>query len=237
MRKLLVVIVCVGLSTSLWSQLNQKTENYKKFDRRWFHFGFMLGLNTADFYLIPTTNTALTPGLVNMTTKSQPGFNLGIISSFKLGHPTLTLRFIPSLSFMERVVNYHFIDNNGEDEFLERRVESTNLDFPLLLKYRTMRYNNFAAYFIGGVQYTVDLQSKQDVAQIYSNPIFKLKKHDFQGQIGAGVDFFLPYFKFGIEVKMSHSIINNLYQDNTRISMPIDRLYNRVVWFCLTFEG
>lgn len=228
---LLILVYLTGIGQTL------KTPNYRKFDRRWFHFGFMLGLNTADLYVIPTTNTALTPGLVNFTTKSYPGFNLGIISSFKLGHPTVSLRIIPSLSFMEREVNYHFIDNNGEDEMIQRKIESTNLDFPLLIKYRTLRYNNFAAYFVGGVQYTIDLQSKQDVAQIFSNPYLKLKKHDFQGQIGVGVDFFLPYFKFGFEVKMSHSIVNSLYQDNTRLSKPFDKVYNRVVWFSLTFEG
>ena len=230
-----IVLLCVFAFES--SGQNLKTPNYPKFDRRWFHFGFMLGLNTSNLYTIPTTNTALTPGLVNISTKSYPGFNLGIISSFKLGHPTLSLRFIPSLSFMEREVNYHFIDNNGNDEFIQRKIESTNLDFPLLLKYRTMRYNNFAAYFIGGVQYTLDLQSKQDVAQVFSNPILKLNKHDFQGQLGVGVDFFLPYFKFGFEIKLSHSIVNSLYQDDTRLSRPFDKLYNRVLWFSLTFEG
>jgi hypothetical protein len=235
-RKGIVFIAILVTSSALFGQ-TLKTPNYRKFDSRWFHFGFMLGLNTADLYAMPTTNTALTPGLVSFNTKSYPGFNLGIISSFKLGHPTLSLRIIPSLSFLEREVNYHFIDAAGEDEFIQRKIESTNLDFPLLIKYRTLRYNNFAAYFVGGVQYTLDLQSKQDVAQIYSNPFLKLKKHDFQGQLGVGVDFFLPYFKFGFEIKMSHSIINNLYQDNNRLSNPFDRLYNRVVWFSLTFEG
>jgi hypothetical protein len=232
-------ILILFLSTSLTSGFGQtiKPQNYPKFDKRLFHFGFMLGLNTSNFYTIPTTNTELTTGLKSITYNGFPGFNLGIISSIKLGDPSMTLRFIPSLSFMERQVKYHFVKENGDDEFIDRRIESTNLDFPLLFKYRTSRYNNFAAYFIGGAQYTVDLQSKEEVAQIFSNPILKINKHDFQGQIGVGVDFFLPYFKFGFEIKMSHSMRNALFQDNTRLSNPIDKLYNRVVWFCLTFEG
>lgn len=235
-KKIALILLIGVLSFHSFGQ-SLKTPNYPKFDRRWFHFGFMLGLNTSNLYTIPTTNTDLTPGLVSISTKSYPGFNLGIISSFKLGHPTLSLRFIPSLSFMEREVNYHFIDDKGEDELIQQKIESTNLDFPLLIKYRTLRYNNFAAYFVGGAQYTIDLQSKQDVAQVFSNPILKLNKHDFQAQLGVGVDFFLPYFKFGFEIKLSHSMMNTLYQDNTRLSKPFDKVYNRVIWFSLTFEG
>lgn len=213
-----------------------KPKNYRYFDRKWFHFGFMLGMNSASFQSVPTTDVSLTPGLVNVKTQSQPGFDLGIISSVKLGTPSLHLRFIPSLSFQERVVHYHFI-KNGKDDLLDKRVESTNLDFPLLLKYRTFRYNNFAAYVIGGVQYSIDLQSKEKVTQSFNDPFLKMKRKDLQGQVGVGVDFFLPFFKFGLEIKYSQSFQNQMIQDNTRVSNPFDKIYNRVIWFSLTFEG
>ncbi len=192
-------------------------------------------MNRANILAVPSTDPSNSEGLMRTEVNGNPGFNLGFIGSLKLGHPTLTLRFVPSLSFQAKDVLYFY--HATPNEFKKATVESTILDFPLLLKYKTMRYNNFSSYFIGGAQYSLDLQSKEKVPQTPSDPFLKLRRHDVQAQIGAGVDFYLPYFKFGIEIKLSHGIINSLYQDNTVLSKPFERFYNRVVWFCFTFEG
>lgn len=227
------------MSSIGYAQRSPVTQNYRKFDRKLVHFGFMLGVNTSDFSVQYKPNMLNDYNVYSISNKSQPGFQLGIISSLKLGTPLLRLRFIPSLSFQERVLNYTFLseDQNKDFDTYEERVGSTNLDFPLLLKFRTARYNNFAAYIIGGAQYTLDLQSKEKSAQKYGDPFIKIYRDDFQAQIGAGADFFLPFFKFGIEIKLSHGIKNALIQDNTRLSNPVNALYNRVWWISLTFEG
>lgn len=239
-RKLIFILIIsfIGINSGL-TQRNPLTQNYRKFDRQLVHFGFMLGINTSDFSTQYKPNMLADYDMYSITNKSQPGFQLGLISSLKLWTPLLRLRFIPSLSFQERILNYTFYspDPNKEFENHEERVGSTNLDFPLLLKFRTARYNNFAAYIIGGAQYTLDLQSKEANSQKYSDPFIKIFRDDFQAQIGAGVDFFLPFFKFGLELKLSHGFKNALIQDDTRLSKPIDVLHNRVWWFSLTFEG
>lgn len=238
-RKLSIILIVMLLASTGWAQRNPVTQNYRKFDRKLIHFGFMLGVNTADFSTRYKPNMLQNYGVLSINNRSQPGFQLGIISSLKLGTPLVRLRFIPSLSFQERVLDYTFLSDDPEEQFVtdEERVASTNLDFPLLFKLRTLRYNNFAAYVIAGGQYTLDLQSQEKVSQIFSDPFIKLFRDDFQGQVGAGVDFFLPYFKFGIELKLSHSIKNAMIQDNTRLSQPINALYNRVWWISFTFEG
>ncbi len=228
------MVVTVG-----WSQRRPVTQNYRKFDRKLIHFGFMLGVNTADFSTRYQPNMLEDYNTYSVSNRSQPGFQLGIISSLKLGTPSIRLRFIPSLSFQERVLDYVYITDDPENPFEEdeERVASTNLDFPLLFKFRTLRYNNFAAYVIAGGQYTLDLQSAENTSQSYADPFIKIFRDDFQGQVGAGVDFFLPYFKFGLELKLSHGIKNALIKDNTRLSQPINALYNRIWWFSFTFEG
>jgi hypothetical protein len=229
------------LLTSLTSvgQRVEVSKNYRNFDRKWIHFGFMLGFNTSDFSTRLKGNLAAEEDLLSIANSRQPGFQLGIISSMRLGTPNIRLRFIPSLSFQERLLTYTYFDESFSTGFRERdeRVESTNLDFPLMLKFRTLRYNNFASYIITGAQYTLDLQSKEFASQTPANPFLKISRDDFQGQIGVGFDFFLPYFKFGIELKMSHGFSNTLIQDDTVLSRPIDQLYNRVWWFSFTFEG
>ena len=214
----------------------EKPLNLRKFDRRMFHFGFMLGTNYSTFSLQRKYEPGLTDSVVNMTTKGTVGFNLGVITSLKL-LPVLRLRFIPSLSFQERAVIYKFQRFNGFVEEEKHSLKATSLDFPLLLKFRTLRITNFAAYFLAGAQYSYDLSSNQDDDQVPGALMLKTKKHDWQGQIGVGFDFFLQYFKFGFEIKYSHSFKSILFDDDTYLSQPIDRLYNRVWWFSITFEG
>jgi len=235
--RIIFLFILISIVFSSLSQRAELTKNYRNFDRRVLHFGFMLGGNSADFSTQYKPNLLEEHNYSSITNQSQPGFQLGIISSLKLGTPMIRMRFIPTLSFQERILFYNGFDLEGLPETIDERVGSTNLDFPLLFKFRTLRYNNFAAYIITGAQYTLDLQTKENSTQSFSDPFLKIRRHDYQGQIGAGVDFFLEYFKFGIELKFSHGLRNSLIQDNTRLSSPIDHLYNRVWWISLTFEG
>lgn len=238
-RKTLSLLVVLGFC-SLASAQPEKVKNYRKFDNRILHFGFTLGMNTADFTTYPVVGAYEKYGLIALDNKKQPGGQVGIVTTLKLGHPVVRLRFIPTLSFQERVLTYYY---ENPDPTLtkpitnEERVNSVNLDFPLMLQFRTTRYNNFAAYVLGGAQYSLDLQSQEKASQSDLDPFIKIKKHDFQGQVGGGVEFFLPYFKLGLELKYSQSFGNVLIQDNSPVSRPIDRLYNRVWWFSLIFEG
>lgn len=217
----------------------EKPLNYRRFDERLLHFGFMLGLNSSDFTYYPKLNAYQDYGLKSLTSDATAGGQVGIVSTLKIGTPTVRLRFVPTLSFQERVLRYTFEnpDPLGKDILNEERINSTNLDFPLMFQFRTLRLNNFATYLLAGGQYSLDLQSQQEASQSYIDPFIKIKKHDLQGQIGGGVEFFAPYFKFGIEVKYSHGFINSFIQDNTDVSRPIDKMYNKVWWISFIFEG
>lgn len=218
----------------------EKPKNYRRFDEKTLHFGFMLGFNRASFNVIPVQNAYEQYNLKALECKAQPGGQIGIVSTLKLGHPVVRLRFIPTLSFQERVLNYYYVNPDPtakQDKMMEERINSTNLDFPLMLQFRTLRYNNFAAYVLAGAQYSYDLQSVEKSTQSLIDPFIKIKSNDIQGQVGAGVEFFAPYFKFGMEIKYSQGFSNSFIQDNTTSSRPIDQLFNRVLWVSLIFEG
>ncbi len=237
--KLKLVIIFFLIVGSAQAQ-PEKTKNYRKFDEKTLHFGFMLGVNRANFNLIPVPNAYQLYGLKSIESVAQPGGQIGIVSTLKLWHPVVRLRFIPTLSFQERVIKYSYVDpkpNSKKDITNEERVNSTNLDFPLMLQFRTLRLNNFAAYVLCGAQYSYDLQSLEKSTQSFVDPFIKIKANDIQGQVGGGLEFFAPYFKFGFEIKYSQGFSNSFIQDNTNSSRPIDQLHNRVVWFSLIFEG
>lgn len=238
MRLWIVLVLCFS-TISVYSQ-KEKTQNYRRFDERLLHFGFMLGINSSDFTAYPVMDAYEMYGLKSLESKSQPGGQVGIVSTLKLGTPVVRLRFLPSLSFQERVLNYTFEDPDPastKDILGEERVNSTNLDFPLMFQFRTIRYNNFASYVLLGGQYTIDLQSQEKASQNFIDPFIKIKKHDLHGQVGGGVEFFAPYFKFSIELKFSHSFYNSFIQDLTPVSKPVDALYNKVWMLSFIFEG
>ena len=239
-RKYWFLSVMLFLSMSVFAQ-PKKTLNYRKFDDRWLHFGFTLGMNSADLSTYPVVGAYEKYGLLSLDNKKQPGGQVGIVTTLKLGHPVVRLRFIPTLSFQERVLTYSYLnpdpDSKVKEIVNEERINSVNLDFPLMLQFRTTRYNNFVAYALGGVQYSLDLQSQEKASQNYIDPFIKIKRYDWQGQIGGGLEFFAPYFKFGLELKFSHGFSNIFVKDNTYIAAPIQTLYNRGWFVSLIFEG
>jgi len=168
---------------------------------------------------------------------AQPGFNLGIVSSFNMT-PNLSVRFLPTLSFQDRILSYRFRKSDGKPIGFDKPIESTWLEFPVLLKMRSDRINNFAVYVLAGGKYSIDMASQKDVNQELDEEIVvKLRKNDYSVEVGGGADMFLPYFKFGMELKMGIGIPNLLIDDGTRFSAPLQSLRSKTWIFTFTFEG
>lgn len=214
-----------------------KVENLPNFDLRRFHFGFLLSYNTSDFYTRLRARAPFTDSLLVLNHQRQPGFNLGIVASLNMG-TNLSLRFLPTLSFQERILQYQFRDPLGGIEYYQKPVESTYLEFPLLVKLRSDRINNFAVYLIGGGKFSIDMASQKDVNQALDDEtIVKLAKYDYSAEVGGGFDFFLQYFKFGIELKTGVGIPNLLVRDGTRFDLPLESLRSKTYVLTFTFEG
>lgn len=239
--RLSIIIIILGLSISANAQTYNKrehTKNLPKFEKRFMHFGFLLGYNIANFRVDRKIPDFTTDSLLVLEPQTAPGFNLGIISDLHLGD-YFSLRFTPNLAFSSRSLVYTFETINGIETY-QKDIESTLINFPLNIKYKSVRLNNFSAYIIGGAAYTLDLASNADADNFstkLSDIIVKLKRDDVVGQIGVGTDFYLQYFKFGIELKMSYGFFNLLEDDNTALSTPIQRLRSKMFLLSFTFEG
>jgi hypothetical protein len=219
------------------AQKGIKVENLPNFDLHRLHFGFLLGYNTSDFTVKLKPQAPFQDSLLVLQHLKQPGFNLGIVASFNL-NPFLSLRFLPSLSFQERILQYQFLEPDGSSAYFQKPVESTYLEFPLLMKYRSARINNFAVYLIGGGKLAIDMASQKDVNNTLDDEVVvKLDKYDYGIEVGGGMDMFLTYFKFGVELKAAYGIPNLLIDDGTRFSVPIESLRSKAWVLSFTFEG
>lgn len=235
-----IIIVFALFTTTIAGAQTRGPENLAKFDSRKLHFGFILAYNSANFNV--ETNPAYYGGsdsLVGIHNKSVPGFNIQIVSSYALT-PLIRVRFLPGLSFQDRILNYHYLQSGGTVEIEEKRVDATFLEFPIDLKFRTLRLTNFATYFMGGAKYGIDMSSRQDVttnAGAGINALVLIKKHNFSYEAGVGFDFFLEFFKFGVEAKYAWGRKDILIHDNTLYSAPLNSLKTNLWTISFTFEG
>ena len=238
----LSILIGVGNKLSAQNKPKQKSKekhiptNLDNFDNKIIHFGFVLGVNSADFAL----DNYLNDSLLILESQKQSGFNLGIISDLHLG-PYFNLRFIPTLSFMQRDLEYTYkFYDNPRNEKIIKPVESTFVEFPLNLKYRSVRDKNFATYLMFGGKYCYDLASQNKTdnnGARLDDIVIKLNRHNYLWEAGVGFDFFLEYFKFSPELKMSYGLNNVLIDDGTFFSTPLESLKSKIFTLSFTFEG
>lgn len=231
----LVFIQLQGIAQKRKNESKYVPTNLESFDNKLMHFGFVIGINSADFSMDHNLNDSL----IILESQKQSGFNLGIISDLHMG-PYFNLRFIPTLAFSQRNLEYTYRYFDDDVEKITKPVESTFIEFPLNLKYRSVRANNFATYLMVGGKYCYDLASQHKTDNSGANPdniVIKLNRHSYLWEVGVGFDFFLEYFKFAPELKMSYGLNNLLIDDGTMFSTPIESLKSKIFVLSFTFEG
>jgi len=234
----LILALLFALFSNVYGQ-KKTSKNLPKFDHRVMHFGFLLGINSANFVLERQPKTfSGSDTLLMLEPNSATGFNLGIISSLHLSE-YFSLRFTPNLAFASRTLNYKFQTYDGEKKY-SKIIESTLINLPIGIKYKSVRVNNFSAYVLVGGAYTLDLASNvgnDNNSKRPSDVVVAIKKNDFLAEIAFGTDFYLQYFKFGLEFKMSYGLKDLLDHDNEQFTDPIDKLKSKMFLLSLTFEG
>ena len=235
MKKYLFLIIFKFVITNIViAQLHPQPKNLPRYDFKKMHFGFTLGINSLDFKIKNNPKIIYQDSLYVLHSNNQKGFNLGIVSNFRLGKYT-DLRFVPALVFGERHLFYSFADSINNIEIEKKKVESTLLDFPIYIKYKSQRYNNFRSYVLFGIKYSLDIASQKDIIN-EDEVIIKLNPNDLMGEIGFGMDFYLEFFKFSPQIKISRGVVNLLDRDQTVYTKSIKNLYTNGWMLSFTFE-
>lgn len=246
-----ILFLLMFAQPSLAQHKEESGVNLAKFYKMKLHFGFALMYNQANFITHSLKNSALPDTIIDGTrlgvktiyTKSDPGFALGIISDLRL-HEYLRLRFTPNISFASRALEYTLQSTKFDTtKIYKKNVESTFLIFPLEVKLQSKRLDNFGAYVIGGGGYTLDLASKKKASSSGSgganqlDEAVKIMRDDYFYSVGLGTDFYLQYFKLGLELKFIHGTKNLLQKQNNIFSNSIEKVNSKMVIFSITFEG
>jgi hypothetical protein len=232
----LFVITFLVLTTALPAFLlaqQPKVKNQEKYDRQRLHFGFLLGVNNTDFRVTRADDFYKSDSVLVLEPDGQGGFNLGIVTDLKLAE-NFDLRFVPDLAFSQRNLNYKIQSAGKKTETIIKQVESTFIEFPLEIKFKSNRINNYRIYVLGGYKYMIDMVSQAKVSN--DQQLVKLKKQDHGYFIGFGMDFYLPLFKFSPEIKMFQGVPDVLQMDPTAYSTSIKSLRSRIFTLSFIFE-
>jgi Outer membrane protein beta-barrel domain len=213
---------------------HQKVKNIPKYDKQTFHFGFLLGINTSTFKVTRVSDFNMLDSIYTVEADPQAGFNLGIIANLRLAE-NFDLRFVPNLSFTQRNIDYTFYENGAKLGTTNKEIESTYLEFPVMVKFKSNRINNYRAYVIAGFKYSIDMVSQAKVEN-KDKEFVKLSRQDYGYEIGLGFDFYLERFKFSPQIKMYNGINNLLVDDPKVFSSSLESLKAKTFLISFLFE-
>ncbi len=237
-KALTTALLLSGLLTlsniNAWAQRAQGHNfNYKDFQAKPYYFGISLGMNSSDFKIYHSREFIRNDSFGRVEAITGPGFNLGIVSNLKIGE-YFDVRFLPTLSFVERNIRYTPPSDGAQS--INRRIESVLVEMPFHVRYKSVAYHDFRVFLVAGVKYVFDVASDSRTRQ--AADLIKISPTDFQFEYGAGVQFFFPYFIFSPEFKMSHGLNNILlYNDRLQQSTVLEKILSRTFTITLYFEG
>ena len=239
MRKIVVIILLVIYSSGTAQKANRlfgkdPIINLENFQQQRLHFGFYLGFNSYDFKIDYKTVSE------DIQINSSTGFNVGLVGDLRL-HEHIDLRFEPGLYYTKRDLQYpeSYFPTTSSPSDLLREVNSTNLHFPILLKFSSLRTGNIRPYLVGGVSATLNLSSNSKSVDDNYSDRFRVKSWTTNYEMGFGIDIFSEYFIFSPSIRGVFGINDELIRDND-INSPwtgnIDSMKTRAVFINFTFH-
>lgn len=213
----------------------EKPKNVSWYDDKTLHFGFCIGFNVMDFNITPSQQYLQSDSLYPEVALLNPGINIQIVTDFRPAEH-FDIRFLPGVAFGQRNVRFY---KNRVLENEQQRLESSFLEFPLLLKYKGERLNNVRPYLIGGINYRYDLAGKKEYDD--EKPVYlRIRRSDLYYEIGPGLDFYLPYFKLSVELKMSTGMRDVLVHEPApgypQYARAIERMKSQIWVLSFHFE-
>lgn len=250
--KSILLFFVLTLSVIQVDAQHRKVRNLPGYDDAPYHFGFILGMNEMlftiktfpDFQHIGY-NSLQTPDfnsdsahLLSIQHTPAFGFTIGIVSNLRISD-NFDLRFVPSLSFGERDLNYVInsrFDGDTSTLHINKKIQSTFVEFPFNLKFKGSRYNNMRPYWVAGVRYSLDLASDSKKKEGNNNINIAIERNDLYAELGGGLDFYTTFFKFGVEVKMAYGFNDLLRREGNIYTSGIERLNSKMFLLSFTFE-
>lgn len=238
MKRLHILSLCLFLVCGLHSAFSQREHplvNLEHFDEKPLQWGYYFGSNMFDFKFDYQKLDYNTPTIREIRTNKNWGFNVGLSGSMRL-MKYLDLRLEPGLVYNKRELIFPGMDEKRD--YL-REVKSTYIYIPLLVKFSSERWYNVKPFLTAGASMAINLSSNYNLNIDNYEKIFRTQRSVFFYELGVGIDFYTPFFRFSPSIRGLFSVNNELIPDNTANSpwtSNLNGIKSRGFLINLTFE-
>ena len=228
---ILFVLLLPALCTA---QVSKGNYNYRAFNDKAYYFGLTFGYNNSNFQVAHSERFILNDSFNVTTGLSGPGLNVSMVTNMKLGE-YFDFRFLPGFSFVGR--KFYYLSASDDVEEI-KDVQSVLIQAPFQVRFKSDPFHDMRVYVLGGVKYTYDVASNARIREEQAKRILRISPHDFSVEVGAGFQFFFPFFILSPELKYSQGIGNILiYNPKLAQSSILEKVYSKTFTISLHFEG
>ncbi len=226
-RKIILVLLIFGFTWTLTGQTGGKNLNYDDYKRKSYYFGISLGFNSSKHQVFHSRDFIGNPQIHLAQGAAGVGFNVHGIVNYKFGE-YFDFRMLPGISFATRHLDFNVNSRTN--------IESIFAEIPLHIRYKSAPYKDKRAFVIAGLNYSYDVASNSKTRQ--ADTFIKISPHDFQLEVGLGMQFFFPFFILSPEIKFSQGITNILlFNDQIIEASVMEKLLSRTITLSFHFEG
>lgn len=230
-KKISLGILAVLFSFSLMAQIGGSDNyNFRDFNRKSYYFGINIGFNNSGYklhqsgFFINNDSIKVTEG------NGEIGVNMHMVTNLKLGE-YFDFRFLPGFSFAQRGFEF---TNVADSKVVERKIESVFLELPFHIRFKSDPYKDKRLFLVAGLKYSYDVQSNSKSRK----SLIKIAPHDFQYEVGVGLQMFYPYFIFSPEIKFSRGLGNILIYDRAQNEARVlENVVSQIFTISFNFEG
>lgn len=230
-----IVLSLAWVITLSVSAAQAQTSHY--FDYRPFNLGFTMGMCVAHYDMTAQINQFdQSTGRVvyNVQQIPKPGVYLGLITNLKLADHW-DLRFMPSVSLEERDFLFYLDSTTtNTDPVVRKKIESSNLNLPLAIKFKSDFYRNTRVWVMFGIQPSINLASTKKVRN--DPELLKVQSFDNAVLASVGIDLYGEKLKLSPELRFTRGLKNLYVPDRTRFPRAISDLFSQLLVFNINFE-
>ena len=223
----LLTLFLLGFQEVRSQGVGYRRRHLEFYDDKPIHYGILFAVPFTRFNIRHSQDFVPKDSAFVIESPNQAAFRMGfIVNAFLTEH--FDLRTTPSVSLYDRNVKFRYPSGV---ERLEKR-ESTWIEVPLLLKYKSLRRVNSRMYMLAGVTLGIETNVKRNKG----GGRLDTKSNDLSFDYGVGYEQFFEFFKFAPELRFSHGLTNMFRPSKNSVGVGIDRLTTHTVTLYLNFE-
>jgi len=230
-KKISFTLILTVMILSLQAQIGGRGNyNFKDFNKKSYYFGINIGFNNSGYKLYQSKFFINNESIQVTQGASEVGVNMHMVTNLKIGE-YFDFRFLPGFSFAQRGFEFTSVLDNST---YVRKIESVFFEMPFHLRFKSEPYKDKRLFVVAGLKYSYDVQTNSKSRKT----LLKIAPHDFQYEVGVGIQMFYPYFIFSPEIKFSRGLGNLLLYDRAQNEAKVlENVVSQIFTISFNFEG